>query len=95
MMDGEAHYASPRYHGHQQALRAPASGLYLPEPDFEFQKPMRAGDRIATIHDLWGEPLAELSAPVDGLVFGLRALPNVTVGDWCCFYGIVEGTIPD
>ena len=36
--------------------------------------------------------LAELEAPADGMFFGLRALPNVQTGDWCCFFCKVEGT---
>ena len=31
-------------------------------------------------------------AGADDLEFGLRALPNVTTGEWCCFYCKVEGT---
>jgi len=41
---------------------------------------------------LFGDTLAELTAPADGMFFGLRALPNVTTGDWCCFFCKVEGT---
>ena len=26
------------------------------------------------------------------MFFGLRALPNVTIGDWCCFFNKVAGT---
>jgi uncharacterized protein len=41
--------------------------------------------------NLFGDELAVLSAPADGMIFGLRALPNVTTGDWCCFFNKVEG----
>ena len=52
---------------------------------------MQKGDRIATIVNIFGDEVAALHAPADGMFFGLRALPNVTVGDWCCFFNKVEG----
>lgn len=93
MLEGQARYASPRYTGVQHALLAPESGLFVAEPDSEFQTPMERGDKIATIYSLYGEVVAELTAPTDGMIFGLRALPNVTTGDWCCFYADVQGTL--
>ena len=50
------------------------------------------GDPIARIVNVFGDTLAQLEAPADGMFFGLRALPNVTTGDWCCFFCKVEGT---
>lgn len=91
MLPGEARYDPNRTKGSQEALLAPASGLFLPEPDIEFLKPMKAGQRIARIANLFGDELATLSAPADGMIFGLRALPNVTTGDWCCFFNKVQG----
>ena len=91
MTPGAAKYDANRTKGAQEALLAPASGLFLPEPDIKFLSPMRKGDRIATIVNLFGDELATLHAPADGMIFGLRALPNVTTGDWCCFYNKVEG----
>jgi len=91
MIPGEALYDSDRTKGAQEALLAPASGIYLPEPGVEFLKPMKKGARIARIVDLFGAPLGEIAAPADGMIFGLRALPNVTTGDWCCFFNKVEG----
>ena len=41
-----------------------------------------------------GEVQETLHAPTDGMIFGLRALPNVTVGDWCCFFAEIQGTLP-
>jgi uncharacterized protein len=93
MIAGKARYAKPRYTGVQHALLAPQSGLFVAEPHMEFQKPMNKGDKIATIYDLYGEALETLHAPADGMIFGLRALPNVTVGDWCCFYAEIQGTL--
>ena len=91
MLPGEAKYDVDRTKGTQEALLAPASGLFLPEPDIRFLAPMKKGDRVATIVNLFGDELAVLSAPADGMIFGLRALPNVTTGDWCCFFNKVEG----
>ena len=92
MYPGEAAYPSPRYRGQQEALLAPASGIFLPEPGVEFLTMMRKGDPIARIVNVFGDTLARLEAPADGMFFGLRALPNVTTGDWCCFFCKVEGT---
>jgi hypothetical protein len=94
MLPGTATYATPRYTGVQHALLAPVSGLFLAEESAEFKKPMKAGDPIARIYDVYGDLLETLVAPTDGRIFGLRALPNVTVGDWCCFYAEVQGTLP-
>ena len=93
MIAGKARYATPRYTGVQHALLAPVSGLFVAEPHMEFQKPMKKGDKIATIYNLYGDALETLHAPADGMIFGLRALPNVTVGDWCCFYAEIQGTL--
>jgi predicted deacylase len=91
MYPGEAKYPHPRYKGEQEALLAPASGLYIPEPGVKFLTMMKKGDPIARIVDIWGDTLATLEAPADGMIFGLRALPNVQTGDWCCFFHKVEG----
>jgi predicted deacylase len=91
MYPGEAKYPHPRYKGEQEALLAPASGLYIPEPGVKFLTMMKKGDPIARIVDIWGDTLATLTAPADGMIFGLRALPNVQTGDWCCFFHKVEG----
>ncbi|MDE1156521.1 MAG: M14 family metallopeptidase [Acidobacteriaceae bacterium] len=91
MIAGEAHYPEKRWKGVQEALLAPASGVFIPAEGVECQKPMKKGDTIATIVDIWGDVQATLVAPADGMIFGLRALPNVMTGDWCCFYGKTNG----
>jgi len=92
MYPGKAEYPSPRYKGQQEALLAPASGIYIPEPGVKFLTMMPKGTRIARIFSIFGDTLGEIVAPADGMFFGLRALPNVTTGDWCCFFCKVEGT---
>ncbi len=93
MIGGEPTYADRWQTGVQHALLAPVSGLFLAEPSLHFQQPMQKGDRIARIVDVYGDELAELVAPTDGLIFGLRALPNVQTGDWCCFYAEIQGEL--
>lgn len=92
MYPGQAEYPSPRYKGQQEALLAPASGIFIPEPGVQFLTMMPKGTRIARIASIFGDTLGEIVAPADGMFFGLRALPNVTTGDWCCFFCKVEGT---
>lgn len=91
MIPGQAAYDPAPTKGSQEALLAPASGIYLPEPGIEFLTMMKKGARIARIVDYFGETLGEITAPADGMIFGLRALPNVTTGDWCCFFDKVTG----
>lgn len=92
MYPGTAVYPSPRYKGAQEALLAPVSGIFLPARGVDFLQMMARGDPIARIVNIFGDTLAELFAPADGMIFGLRALPNVTTGDWCCFFCKVDGT---
>jgi predicted deacylase len=91
MLVGEPHYPSTRWRGVQEALLAPTSGLFIPAPGVGCKRPMKSGETIAHIVNLWGDTVAELLAPADGQIFGLRALPNVTTGDWCCFYAKLSG----
>ena len=93
IIDGTVEFAPKHFTGVQHALLAPISGLFLAEADLEFQKSMKKGDLIARIVDVYGDLLAELRAPTDGLIFGLRALPNVQTGDWCCFYAEIQGEV--
>ncbi len=79
--------------GVQHALLAPVSGMFVAEPTLRFQQPMKKGDLLARIVDVYGDLLAELRTPVDGMIFGLRALPNVQTGEWCCFYAEIQGDL--
>ncbi|SHI66456.1 succinylglutamate desuccinylase/aspartoacylase family protein [Wenxinia saemankumensis] len=91
MLEGEAVYPDPCWKGSQQALLAPASGIFLPAEGIDFLTMMKKGDPIARIVDVWGDEVGTLEAPADGMFFGLRALANVQEGDWCCFFNKVEG----
>ena len=62
-----------------------------PNKNIKFLSMMKKNDFVAAIIDYQGNELCQLTAPADGMIFGLRALPNVTVGEWCCFYAIIEG----
>lgn len=95
MIDGEAGYAGRWRMGHQQPLLAPASGMWVGNPEIECEKPVAADTLLGEIYSLYGDLLAEVCAPEDGVVFGLRARPAVIEGDWCCFFGIVDETRDD
>ena len=91
MLDGTPTYPANPTKGVQEALLAPASGIFLPEPGIDFLTMMDKGTKIAAIVDIFGDEVGAIHAPADGMFFGLRALPNVTAGDWCCFFNKVEG----
>lgn len=90
MLDGEARYAGRLRMGHQRALLAPASGMWVGSADVPFETEIPAGTPLGRVYDLYGEVQAEVVAPVDGVVFGLRSRPAVLAGEWCCFFGIIE-----
>ncbi len=90
MIDGDAAHATRWRMGHQQAMLAPASGMWVGNPDLEFEAPMPEGTLLGEIYDLYGDVTADVRAPCEGVVFGLRSRPAVLEGEWCCFFGIVD-----
>jgi predicted deacylase len=95
MIDGEAAYAKAWHQGYQIALLAPTSGIFVGSADLPFETPIAEGTPLGTIYNLYGDAVAELRAPKDGVVFGLRSRPSVLEGQWCCFFGVVEKTVDD
>jgi len=93
MIDGQAAYASAWRMGYQIALLAPATGMFVGNPELPFETLIEKGTLIGQIYDLYGDVAGEVRAPVDGVVFGLRARPSVLEGHWCCFFGVVEETV--
>mgnify|MGYP005847844505 CR=1 FL=1 len=57
-------------------------GLVLYEGDFELGKPVRAGQKLARIVDVYGEELESIASPYDGVLMFLRTVPVVHPGDW-------------
>jgi predicted deacylase len=93
MVDGKAEYVPEAWRGSQKAVMASKSGILLPNPDIEqkkLKKPIREGETLLTIADLFGEPVEELNAPCDGVLFGFRTYPSTTAGDWTLFCGCAE-----
>lgn len=95
MIDGEARLAGRWRMGHQQALLAPTSGMWVGNPELEFENSVAKGAPLGRILSLYGDVLAEVVAPQDGVVFGLRSRPSVLAGEWCCFFGIIDETRDD
>jgi predicted deacylase len=69
--------------------------MWVGNPELEFEKPISAGTVLGQIFSLYGDLLADVCAPDDGVVFGLRSRPAVLEGDWCCFFGIIDETRRD
>ncbi|MBM4456377.1 MAG: succinylglutamate desuccinylase [Chloroflexi bacterium] len=90
MIPGQAHYCRSWKRGHQVALLANATGLWIGDPGLEFHREMAKGAALGQIVNLYGDVSETVVAPADGLVFGLRHRPQVRVGDWICFYGVVD-----
>lgn len=90
MIQGTPKYAPKWNFGHQETVLSPATGLWVAEPDLEFLKPMKRGKKIGTIYNLYGETIAEVCAPCDGMIVGVRSYPSVIEGGWISFYGIVD-----
>lgn len=90
MVSGTATYAPAWRMGHQEALLAPASGMWVGDESVEFEVSMTQGTTLGRIYNLYGDVTAEVVAPEEGVVFGLRSRPSVLEGEWCCFFGIID-----
>ncbi len=92
MIEGTAEYAPEWRIGRQNALLAPVSGIFVGAKDLPLETIVPKGTLIGTIYSLFGDVAAEILAPEDGLIFGLRSRPAVMTGEWCCFFGVVDGS---
>lgn len=93
MIPGQAEYAPSWRQGYQIALLAPTTGMFVGEPDLPFETDLAAGALLGKIYNLYGDVAAEVRAPRQGVVFGLRSRPSVIEGEWCCFFGVVEQVV--
>lgn len=93
MIDGEAQYAPEWRMGYQIPLLAPRTGMFVGQPDLQFETHLDDGTLLGEIYNLYGDVIADLRAPQDGVVFGFRSRPSVLEGEWCCFFGVVEQTV--
>ena len=93
MIDGPAQYAPAWRMGFQIALLAPATGMFVGNPELPFETNIPAGTIIGQIYDLYGDVIGEVKAPREGVIFGLRSRPSVLEGQWCCFFGVIEQTV--
>ncbi len=95
MISGEASYCSQWQQGHQIALLAPKTGMFVGSDTLEFETMLKKDTLLGSIYNLYGEVIGELRAPQDGVVFGLRSRPSVLAGQWCCFFGVVDDVVTD
>ena len=93
LLKGEAAYAPKLWRGRQNVLRASGSGILSPvagEAGDHLKRPIRKGQTLLRILDLLGNPVEDLNAPCDGVLFGFRTYPSTTAGDWTLFCGEAE-----
>lgn len=79
--------------GVQRLVLAPATGLWVAEPGFQFQTMLSECTPLARIYDLYGRERAVVTAPCDGQVFGMHTNPTVIEGEWAVFFGEIQETI--
>ena len=90
LLDGDPAYAPSLWRGHQDVVMAGQSGILSPGgglAEARLKQPITRGETLLQIHDLFGEPLEDLNAPCDGVLFGFRTYPSTTAGDWALFCG--------
>lgn len=95
MIEGQAQYAGAWRQGYQIALLAPQTGMFVGSKGLPFETEIPAGTVLGQIYDIYGDVVGEVTAPQEGVIFGLRSRPSVLEGQWCCFFGVVERTRDD
>ena len=76
--DGPDPVARPVYLDPSAVVTSPATGILYPKvaPD----QAVRAGELLATVTDFFGKPVAEVAAPIGGVVLYVVATPPIREG---------------
>ena len=93
LLEGDPGYAPRLWRGRQSVVMAGRSGILSPETglaEAHLKRPIRAGQTLLRLHDLFGAKVEDLNAPCDGVLFGFRTHPSTTAGDWALFCGDAE-----
>jgi len=90
MIPGDPKYADRWHIGHQVSVLAGCDGVWVGNPGVPFVTTMEKGFEFGRIYDLYGNVQEVLTAPQDGMVFGLRSEPIVHVGEWVVFYLAID-----
>ena len=94
ILRGRPEYAPELWRGRQQVVMASRSGILSPAAgggaEAHLRRPIRKGQALLEIRDLFGETVEDLTAPCDGVLFGFRTYPSTTAGDWTLFCGDAE-----
>jgi predicted deacylase len=62
-----------------QVISAPVAGYF--QPEVELLQEVSTGQRLGTVLDFFGQPLADITADRAGVVIMLRRIHRVNVGD--------------
>ena len=89
MMDGRATYvASPRWIDQNEVLRSPATGVLWPQG--KLGNTVKKGELLAVVNDFFGNPLAEVRAPFDGVLLYILGTPPINADEPVAFVGRVR-----
>ena len=69
-------------------VSAERDGVFVPAVDRDAR--VKKGDRIGAITDYLNRPLQQVTAPTDGIVMFVRALPTLHTGDTIASIGVVK-----
>jgi predicted deacylase len=89
MMDGEATYVtSPRWIDRSEVLRSPATGVLWPKG--KLGSAVKKGELLAVVHDFFGNTLAEVRSPFDGVLLYILGTPPINADEPVAFVGQVR-----
>lgn len=84
MVDGDAALLDRYDLCDNEHVHAGRDGLLLYEPGFQLEAQVTAGQKIATLFDVYGDEVEQLVAQRDGMITLIRTYPVVRGGDWIC-----------
>ncbi len=89
MVDGRPTYlAHPRWIDRSEVLRSPSTGVLWPKA--KVGKSVHQGELLAVVNDFFGEPLAEVRAPFDGVLLYILGTPPINAEEPVAFVGQVR-----
>lgn len=94
MLQGEATRATSWTLVRQRAVRSGRAGVIVPEPNLTLRSFVEQGTPLLRLYDLLGEEVEVVTAPIDGLVMGIRTFQYYPPGWPLVWMGEIVGQLP-